>query len=229
MTITPVTFGTDGRPTAGFTAGTTDTPVEGTQIATLIARLDTLLSYFRAEDAASADGQIGLPTFGVQRASPADSAAEGDYTPLQSKDGGLYVRLLPSVGLPAGANLIGDVAPAQRAITNGLTSARVISAGATTNPISVKPGAGRIARIDLFNNAAATRYFKIYNKSAAPTVGTDTPVWTIPLPPGTGFSSDFNFGKFFSIGIAYAITAAVADGDTTAIAIGDVIGSIDWI
>lgn len=33
------------------------------------------------------------------------------------------------------------------------------------------------------NINAAARYLKLYNKASAPTVGTDTPVLTIPLPP----------------------------------------------
>ena len=140
--------------------------------------------------------------------------------------GTVGVTALPA--LVAGSALIGDVAPAQRATTNGLTSSRVLAA-ATTNATSLKASAGRIARIDLFNTAASLRYLKLYDKASAPTVGTDTPVWTIPLPPGSGFSSDFPFGKYLATGIAYAITAALADGDTTAVAAGDVTGSIDWI
>lgn len=127
-----------------------------------------------------------------------------------------------------GSNTIGDVVSTQRATTNGLTSSRVASA-ASTNATSLKASAGRIARIDLFNNSAATKYFKLYNKASAPTVGTDTPIWTVPLPAGTGYSGDFKFGKYFSTGIAYAITGALVDTDTTALALNDVHGSIDWI
>jgi hypothetical protein len=81
----------------------------------------------------------------------------------------------------------------------------------------------------MFNNAASTRYFKLYNKATAPTVGSDTPVWTIPIPAGGGYSGTFIFGKYFATGIAYAITGALADSDTTAVTALDVTGSIDWI
>jgi hypothetical protein len=111
---------------------------------------------------------------------------------------------------------------------NGLTASRVVAA-ASTNGTSVKASAGEIASIDLFNVAAYAVYFKLYNKVSTPTVGSDTPVWTIPIPAGGGFSRDFIRGEYFSIGIAYAITKLQADSDTTALAAGDVTGRIKWV
>jgi hypothetical protein len=93
----------------------------------------------------------------------------------------------------------------------------------------LKASAGNIGQIDIFNSNDEARYFKLYNKASAPTVGTDTPVWTIPLLPGTGFSATFAYGKSFATGIAYAITSGLADTDTGVVEAGDVTGSIDWI
>jgi len=112
--------------------------------------------------------------------------------------------------------------------TNGLTSSRVVAA-ASTNATSLKATPGRIARMDLFNTSASIRYFKLYNKASAPTVGTDTPVLTIPIAANGQYLANFEFGKYFSTGIAYAITGALADGDTTNVAAGDVTGAIDWV
>lgn len=128
----------------------------------------------------------------------------------------------------AGANIIGDVGPSLRATSNGLTSSRV-DAAASTNSTSVKASAGRIGQIDVFNVATSMRYLKFYNKASGPTVGTDTPVWVIPLPANSGYSGNFPFGKYFATGIAYAITGGAADSDTTAVTAHDVTGSIDWI
>jgi hypothetical protein len=72
-------------------------------------------------------------------------------------------------------------------------------------------------------------FLKLYNKASAPTVGTDTPVFTIPLKAGTGYSKSFLYGRNFATGIAYGITKLQADSDTTALAAGDVTGSIGWI
>jgi hypothetical protein len=56
-------------------------------------------------------------------------------------------------------------------------------------------------------------------------VGTDTPVLTIGIPAG-GIIGMADFagapGVRFATGIAYAITGAYADADTTAVAAGDV-------
>jgi len=86
-----------------------------------------------------------------------------------------------------------------------------------------------MARIDVFNTATYAVFLKFYNKASSPTVGTDTPVWTIPVSAGGGYSTEFMRGKYFSTGIAYAITKLQADNDTTAVVAGDLTGSIDWI
>lgn len=115
-----------------------------------------------------------------------------------------------------------------QAVANGQTSSRVVAA-ASTNATSLKASAGNAYQIDLFNVAAYDVFFKFYNKASAPTVGTDTPTWTIPIKAGTGYSNRFPFGKSFATGIAYAITKLQADSDTTVLVAGDVTGSIDWI
>jgi hypothetical protein len=116
----------------------------------------------------------------------------------------------------------------QNANSTGLTQTRVVAA-ATTNATSLKASAGNIAAIDLFNVATYMVFLKLYNKASAPTVGTDTPVWTIPLPASGGFSIDFSQGEYFSTGIAFAITKLQADSDTTVLVAGDVTGRIKWV
>jgi hypothetical protein len=111
---------------------------------------------------------------------------------------------------------------------NAYTYSRV-NAAASTNATSLKASAGSIAGIALFNTASYTTFFKLYNKASAPTVGTDTPVWTIPLPAGGGFEEEFVLGEYFGTGIAYAITKLQADADTTVVVAGDVTGRIKWI
>jgi hypothetical protein len=114
------------------------------------------------------------------------------------------------------------------ATANGQTSSRV-NAAASTNATSLKTSAGNIGEIDVFNSAAYTVFLKLYNKASAPTVGTDVPVWTIPVAAGGGFSKSFLRGKSFATGIAYAITKLQADSDTTVVVAGDLTGSVDWI
>jgi hypothetical protein len=102
-------------------------------------------------------------------------------------------------------------------------TASTINSAATTNATSVKNAAGNLYQITASNINAATRYLKIYNKASAPTVGTDIPVLTIPIPTNTVQNIEFGtYGLRLGTGIALAITGAAADNDTTAVAAGDV-------
>lgn len=133
---------------------------------------------------------------------------------------------LPNVTIgtiTGGANLIGDVGLQVRSTGGTISTARLLSSAATTNATSVKTSAGKLVRIRGYNAAASIRYLKLYNKASAPTVGTDTPVLTLAIPASGSFEFDLGaLGFPFATGIAYAITGAAADADTTAIAAGDI-------
>lgn len=118
-----------------------------------------------------------------------------------------------------------SVTPAQ---TSDSTASR-INAAASTNATSLKASAGIIRTIDVFNVAAYNVFLKLYNKASAPTVGTDTPVMTIPIPAGGGYSKTWPSGFPFSTGIAYAITKLQTDSDTTVLVAGDLTGNTSWI
>ncbi len=123
--------------------------------------------------------------------------------------------------LPAGTNTIGAVTPAAAA-SGGATPYHLISA-ATTNATSVKASAGVVYSLSAFNVSASIRFLKLYDKASAPTVGTDTPVHTLLIPPSNGgLVGPIPVGIQFSNGIALAITGAMADSDATAIGAGDV-------
>lgn len=108
---------------------------------------------------------------------------------------------------------------------DGWTPHRLVSA-ATTNATSVKASAGQVGFIFAVNLNAAVRYLKLYNKASAPTVGTDTPIATLPIPAsttGAGFVLPIPGGVNFSTGIAYATTTGVADSDTAAVAANEIL------
>lgn len=111
----------------------------------------------------------------------------------------------------------------------GLSISRVISA-ASTNATSAKGSAGMVYTIIAHNINAAVRYLKLYNKASAPTVGTDTPVLTLPIPAntaGAGFVLDTGgMGISFATGIALAITTGVADADTAAVAANEIVVNV---
>lgn len=99
---------------------------------------------------------------------------------------------------------------------------RILSAAASTNASSVKASAGDLFHITGYNANAAARYLKFYNKASAPTVGTDVPVWTEYLAPQAKFHVSFP-PRFFSLGIALALTTGGADADTGALTAGDIL------
>lgn len=102
---------------------------------------------------------------------------------------------------------------------NGTSLARV-KAVAGTNATSVKGSAGNLYGGVLCNTTASNLFFKFYNKASAPTVGTDTPYFTAMVPANGVVELDLaaDIGTRFSTGLAYAITGAVADSDTTSVA-----------
>jgi len=106
--------------------------------------------------------------------------------------------------------------------------ARLLSAAASTNATVVKATPGNLFTIVGVNVNASARYLKIYNKATSPTVGTDTPVATLYLPPTAVGGGQFSFNFMsqpldFSAGIGFALTTAAADADTGALTAGDVI------
>lgn len=103
-------------------------------------------------------------------------------------------------------------------------TSRIVSAAASTNPTLAKASAGTLHNIHGYNTSATAKYLKLYNQATAPTVGTDIPIITIAIPPTAAFAIDYPNTYFFTRGIAYALTGAAADADTTALVAGDVVG-----
>jgi hypothetical protein len=114
----------------------------------------------------------------------------------------------------------------QTVATGGSTAYRALSANNTTGLV-VKASAGTLLSLNLTNTNAAARYVKVYNKATAPSVGTDTPIFTFLVPGATtGGVNNVRLpvqGVAFAIGIGLGITTGVTDGDTTAPAANEVI------
>lgn len=118
-----------------------------------------------------------------------------------------------------------SVAQSTSSAAGGITStARLLTAAASTNGTNVKASIGRLYSIQGWNAATSLRYLKLYNKATAPTVGTDTPVKTIALPPSAGFVFDWPPGYSFALGIGFGLTTGVADADVGAVTAGDILG-----
>jgi hypothetical protein len=107
--------------------------------------------------------------------------------------------------------------------TLGAPLASFTDSAGSTNATNVKNAAGRLFSIVATNINAAIRYLKIYNLAAAPNVGVDVPVMTIPIP-ATG-SAVVNLGQLgvtFSVGISFALTTLGTNADATAVAANEI-------
>lgn len=165
-------------------------------------------------DGSAVDASASNPLPVVQTGSlPAGSAAIGKL----AANSGVIIGAVEQ----SGTFSVG-MAPAT---SGGLSISRAISA-ASTNATSAKASAGQVYGWFCSNVNASAAYLKLYNKASAPTVGTDTPVMTILIPgntAGAGTNVEFTNGIAFSTGIAWALTTAVADSSTAAVAANEVV------
>lgn len=114
--------------------------------------------------------------------------------------------------------------------TNGTTPYKLTSL-ASTNANVVKNSGGNLYSIIAIGLTSTVRFLKLYNKATTPTVGTDVPVMTIPIPAntqGAGVALPFSMGVNFPLGIGIAITSGSADNDTGAVGAGDVIVNLTY-
>jgi hypothetical protein len=121
--------------------------------------------------------------------------------------------------LPAGTNTIGAVAQAP-ATSGGYSIYRDLDIDETG--INIKASAGQVFGWFIHNAASSVRYVKFYNKASAPTVGTDTPVLTIPIPAEAAANVEYLGGIAFATGIGIGCTTGLADNDTGAPSANDV-------
>lgn len=118
----------------------------------------------KAEDIASADGDVGVPALAVRKATPANtSGTDGDYEFLQISAGRLWASATIDAALPAGANAIGKLA-ANSGVTIGAveiaasqTLATVTTVGTVTTVSTVSAlGASTTGPMKAEDAASAT-------------------------------------------------------------------------
>ena len=100
-------------------------------------------------------------------------------------------------------------------------NAATLVSTATTNAAVLKSSAAKLFEITVFNPTAAVVYVKLYNKTTAPTVGTDVPLVVFPVVANGLIGFEFGaLGKTFTAGLAIAITAGPLATDVAAVAAG---------
>lgn len=113
-------------------------------------------------------------------------------------------------------------------LTSASASAR--NSTADTNLANIKNSAASFYGITCFNNGASTAYVKLYNKTSAPVLASDTPVMVFIVPATSNKEVTWAHpGYRFATGLSIAITGGIADTDTTAVAAGQVKTAVSYI
>jgi hypothetical protein len=115
--------------------------------------------------------------------------------------------------------------------TSGTPTYQKFISATTTNATAVSNAPANLSILHIVNTGDGVRFFKLYNKASAPTVGTDVPLITIGIPAvsSSSFTLPALVGIDFSIGISFAITLGAADNNTTALTVAsDVTGLIAY-
>ncbi|MBK9497312.1 MAG: hypothetical protein IPO08_22890 [Xanthomonadales bacterium] len=149
---------------------------------------------------------------------------EAHVEPVTSTQSAVTISGSPVLG--AGTSAVGDVGLLVRSNATGAALIAKVAAAATTNTTNIKNAAGRVVGVSLYNTTAAVLFFKLYNKASTPVLGTDIPVYVIPVPPNGSREVKLPFGASFTTGISYAITGAVSDSDTTVVTANSIIGAV---
>lgn len=104
----------------------------------------------------------------------------------------------------------------------------ILNSLATTNIALILTGTSGLQAFYATNTGATPAFVKLYNKATAPVLASDVPAMILPVPaavagvPGVA-NLDIGFNGFrFALGLGIAITGAVGDTDTTAVAAGQV-------
>jgi hypothetical protein len=193
-------------PSGGIAIGQT------TATSNRLIKIPTLFKFLRVKVTAHTSGTVEGVAFGHR----------------DENSSGLIAAIGPVTLQPETTKVIGTV---NIAGTGGTQEYFKIISQVGLNSNLVKNSAGKVTILHLVNSVATARYFKMYNKDSAPIVGIDVPLFTVSLPTGaTTFTLPALVGIDFSLGIAFAITLGVADGDATPdTVVGAVTGLIAYV
>jgi hypothetical protein len=192
-------------------------PVAEALLTTIDADTGGILTAVQTLDNAISGSEMQVD---VVAALPAGTNAIGKL----AANSGVDIGDVDVTSISAGTNTIGDVGIKPRT-SGGYTIFRSIDLDETEE--EVKATAGQVFGWYIFNAAATTHYVKFYNATTANvTVGTTTPVLTIPVPAGSAANVFTDTGIAFGTAITVAATTGVADNDTGAPAANAVVVNV---
>jgi hypothetical protein len=210
-----VTFQGSNDNTTFYDVATSDPSgvTTGSAVATVnrIIKIPVLFKYTRAIVSTYTSGTISAVAFGhLDENSSGLISSIGEVT--------LHAETTKVIGT---VNIAGGAAPSYQ---------KFISATGL-NATLVKDSPAKLTILHIVNSAATLRFFKLYNKTSAPNVGTDIPLITVTLATGaSNFALPTFVGIDFSAGLSFAVTLGVADSDTTPFTVvGEVTAMIAYI
>lgn len=159
-------------------------------------------SLVKNEDVAAAGADAGVPAMAIQLATPADTAADGDYAMVQMSAGRLWTST-----------------NAQPTTAGGL-SVYFVQPTASDNHVVIKAGAGQIYKLTVTNNSATVNYIRFYNATTGfnGCNSATNLVYQAAIPASTsvgGLSDSWDLGMAFATGISICVTSGYATTDTT--------------
>lgn len=179
-----------------------------------------------AEDEPHVSGAVGTLLLGVRNDAGGTGFAgtNGDYSAIAVDSQGRLVFPTLTVAATSAAPLY--VTPAISG-NIGMVPTRV-NAAASINATVLKASAGNLYGYILRNRSAAEVFVKFYNKATAPAPGADSAllISTISLPAGATVQWMDSLPTRFTTGIGFVTVTGISDTDATAVAAGDVYGTI---
>lgn len=186
------------------------------------------------EDAVCAGGDRGVKMLVQQLATPADSAADGDYSFPQMSAGRIWVDASGktlTVASHAVTNAGTFAVQPGPTTTGGCLAYSALSASAVLSA-EIKSSAGQVYGMQAFNLNAAARYVRIYNQTGAP-ASTDAAniVWRGIIPgatTGQGFVVPLAGPIACGTGIGIRATTGIADNDTGALSASELTFNVQY-
>ena len=112
----------------------------------------------------------------------------------------------------------------QSAATGGDTVFHLVSA-ATTNLTNIKASAGKVTGWYIYNSNGSARKVAFHNTAGTPTAGASI-YYSLVIPALSAANVSFPDGINFATGIAISTVTGLADTDTVAVALNDLIINI---
>jgi hypothetical protein len=168
--------------------------------------------------------EVGIVTETAPADDTASSGLNGRLQRIAQRLTSLIAKL-PAFGTSAAPSADLLSVSLQPAISGGWTPYRNIDVQAAGS--SVKGTGGNLGGWFLYNNAATTRFLKVYDMAGAP-ASTDNAnlKLTIPIPPGGAANLSVPSGVTFANGIGIRASQLVSDTDNTAPATNDVVADL---